>query len=88
MKNPTDLNKKLLSAAIAGVLALSATSALALEGESEIKTYIDPATGQIQVAPKLLSQMTEQEKAALNAEEVRYLEKIEMLVEEKEKKPE
>ena len=84
----TQLNKTLLSAGIASMLAVSASNALAQEGATEIKTYVDPATGQLQVAPKLLSQMTNEEKATLNEEEVRYLEKIEKLVQEKEKQSE
>ena len=88
MNIPTQLNKTLLSAGIASMLAVSASNALAREGATEIKTYVDPATGQLQVAPKLLSQMTDEEKATLNEEEVRYLEKIEKLVQEKEKQSE
>ena len=88
MNIPTQLNKTLLSAGIASMLALNASNALAQEGAREIKTYVDPATGQLQVAPKLLSQMTNEEKATLNEEEVRYLEKIEKLVQEKEKQSE
>ena len=88
MNIPTQLNKTLLSAGIASMLALNASNALAQEGATEIKTYVDPATGQLQVAPKLLSQMTDEEKATLNEEEVRYLEKIEKLVQEKEKQSE
>ena len=88
MNIPTQLNKTLLSAGIASMLAVSASNALAQEGATEIKTYVDPATGQLQVAPKLLSQMTNEEKATLNEEEVRYLEKIEKLVQEKEKQSE
>ena len=65
--NPTKhLSKTLLSTSIAAVLALTASVAIAqIEDDTALKTYTDPVTGELKVAPKLLSQMSEAEKAQL-----------------------
>jgi len=84
MKIPTYLTKSLLSTSLAAALALAATNAIAQDDATKVKTYNDPVSGQLKVAPKLLSEMNAEERAALSAEEVKYLEKIESLVEEKE----
>lgn len=85
--NPTKhLSKTLLATSVAAVMALSAAVALAQPADdSRMNTYTDPVTGELKIAPKLLSQMSEAEKAALSAEEVRFLKEIEAQI-EKEKK--
>ena len=77
--NPTHkLAKTILSTSIAAVLTLTSAMALAeTNNDSKLRTYTDPVTGELRVAPKLLSQMTEAEKAALTQEEINNLEEIE-----------
>ncbi len=80
------LNKTLLSISIAAVLALTASVAIAqIEDDTALKTYTDPVTGELKVAPKLLSQMSEAEKAQLSAEERKLLEEIQKQIEAEEK---
>lgn len=85
--NPTKhLSKTLLSTSIAAVLALTASVAIAqMEDDSALKTYTDPVTGELKVAPKLLSQMSEAEKAQLSAEERKLLEDIQKQIDAEEK---
>jgi len=85
--NPTKhLSKTLLSTSIAAVLALTASVAIAqIEDDTALKTYTDPVTGELKVAPKLLSQMSEAEKAQLSAEERKMLEDIQKQIEAEEK---
>ena len=80
MNITTRLTKTLLSTSIAAALALASASAIAQEDSTAMKTYTDPVSGELKVAPKLLSEMTEEEKAALSNEEVKYLQEIEGLV--------
>ncbi len=77
--NPTKhLSKTLLATGIAAVMALSSTVALAQsEDDSKLKTYTDPISGELKVAPRLLSEMTPDEQAALSDEERKFLEDIE-----------
>lgn len=85
--NPTKhLNKILLTTSVAAVMALSSAVALAQPADdSRMNTYTDPVTGELKIAPKLLSQMSEAEKASLSADEVKFLKEIEAQI-EKEKK--
>lgn len=85
--NPTKhLSKTLLSTSIAAVLALTASFAIAqMEDDSALKTYTDPVTGELKVAPKLLSQMSEAEKAQLSDEERKLLEEVQKLIDAEEK---
>ncbi len=85
--NPTKhLSKTLLSTSIAAVLALTASVAIAqMEDDSTLKTYTDPVTGELKVAPKLISQMTEAEKAQLSDEERKLLEEIQKQIDAEEK---
>jgi len=68
--NPTKyLSKTLLTTSVAATMALSSAIALAqAEDDSKLKTYTDPVTGELKVAPRLLSEMSEAEKAALRKE--------------------
>lgn len=72
------INKTLIASSIATVMTLSSALAIAqLEQSTKVRTYTDPVSGELRVAPKLLSQMTEQEKAALSKEEQKTLKEIE-----------
>jgi len=85
--NPTKhLSKTLLTTSIAAVMALSSAAALAQnEGDSKLKTYTDPVSGELKVAPRLLSEMSETEKAALSKEEVEFLKEIEAQIKKEQK---
>lgn len=78
----------LLSASLAAVLAFTSAASFALEDDSKLKTYTDPVTGELRVAPKLLSEMTEQEIAMLSKEEHAQLKEIEEQVKMEAKKTE
>lgn len=88
MNTTTRLTKTLLSASIAAALALASATATAQEDSTAMKTYTDPVSGELKVAPKLLSEMTEEEKAALSEEEVKYLQEIEGLVQKEQNRTE
>jgi hypothetical protein len=85
--NPTkQIAKTLLTTSIAAVMAVSSAVALAqASDDSKLKTYTDPITGELKIAPRLLSEMSEAEKAALSAEETKFLEDIEAQVNKREK---
>ena len=87
MNITTRLAKPLLSTSIAIAIALASATVIA-QDDSAMKTYTDPVSGELKVAPKLLSEMTEQEKAALSQEEVKYLQEIEGLVMKEQNKTE
>lgn len=86
--NPTKhLSKTLLITSIAAVMALSSAVAFAQAGDdSKLKTYTDPVSGELKVAPRLLSEMSDAEKASLTNEEKQFLEEIEAQI--KEQQPE
>ncbi len=85
--NPTKhLSKILLTTGLAATMALSSAVALAqAKDDSKLKTYTDPVTGELKVAPRLLSEMSEAEKAALSKEEVKFLKEIEAQIEKEQK---
>lgn len=85
--NPTkNLSKVLLTTSIAAIMALSSAVSLAQLGDdSKLKTYTDPVTGELKVAPRLLSEMSEAEKAALSKEEVQALKEIESQIKKEQK---
>jgi len=85
--NPTKyLSKTLLTTSVAATMALSSAIALAqAEDDSKLKTYTDPVTGELKVAPRLLSEMSEAEKAALSKEEVKFLKEIEAQIKKEQK---
>lgn len=79
--NPTkQIYKTLLATSIASALAFGASVAHAQTDDSQLKTYTDPVSGELKVAPKLLSEMTEEEKALLSNDERAYLEEVEAQV--------
>ena len=77
--NPTKpLSKILLTTSIAAAMALTSAATFAqAEDDSKLRTYTDQTTGELKVAPRLLSEMSEAEKAALSKEEVQFLKDIE-----------
>lgn len=69
--------KRLFTIGLAAVLALGAGALSAEERAPAGKIYVDPVTGEVIEYQKLLSEMTEEEKASLTAEEIKKLEEIE-----------
>lgn len=82
------IHTTLLSASIAAALAFASSTAIAMDDDSKLKTYTDPVSGELKVAPKLLSEMTEEEKALLSDEEHAQLKEIEEKVKEQAQQPE
>lgn len=79
--NPTkQMYKNLLTTTLALALTVGSTVAYAQADDSQLKTYTDPVSGELKVAPKLLSEMTEEEKALLSNDERAYLEEVEAQV--------
>lgn len=76
------INKTLLATSIAALLSLASGSALAEDAEGANKIYVDPVTGEVKEAPKLLSEMTAEEKAKLSDEEYKSLKGIEAQLKE------
>jgi len=81
MNTTNQIVKTLLAASLAAALTIAAGSAFAQADDSKLKTYTDPVTGELKVAPKLLSEMTEEEKALLTADERAFLKEVEQEVE-------
>ena len=81
--NPTKtFSKTILATSIATAMALSSAVGFAQdELDSTVKTYTDPMTGELKVAPRLLSEMSEAEKAALSEDEKKILKDIEAQIE-------
>jgi hypothetical protein len=77
--NPTKISSKIfLTTSIAGIMALSSATTFAeVEDNTKLKTYTDPTTGELKVAPRLLSEMNEAEKSMLSKQEKQFLEDIE-----------
>jgi len=70
------LNKTLLTTSLAAILSVGALNACA-EQAAEPKVYVDPVTGEVKEAPKMLSEMTDEEKALLSNEEYIALKELE-----------
>ena len=66
-------------------MSIAASSAYAMEEEQPSKIYIDPVTGEVVEYQKLLSEMTEEEKAKLSLDEMKKLQEIEAAQKTKEK---
>jgi len=74
--------KQLCKAAALAALALALTFNTSIgfaeeKSEPPIATSVDPLTGEIKKAPKLLSEMTEEERAKLTDKEIKALEELE-----------
>lgn len=67
------LNKVIVTATALLMLTLSTGISFAQSGSNTKITAIDPATGRVVEAPKLLSEMTEEEKAAYSEEDLKIL---------------
>lgn len=84
--NPTRLlNKTLLTTGIAAIMAVSSAVAVAQSpDDSKLRTYTDQVSGELKVAPRLLSEMTAEEQAALSDEEKQFLADIEAQIKQQE----
>lgn len=77
MNTKNSFTKTLLATSIATIFSLGAVSAYAQQNQTPETLYTDPQTGEVKVAAKFLSEMTEEEKAALSIEEIKILAEIE-----------
>ncbi len=71
------LRKILLSSSLIMMMAVSSAYALEATSDKAKRTYVDPVTGETKQAVKLLSEMTDTEKALLSNEEYRALKELE-----------
>lgn len=69
-------SKTLLTTSLAAILSVGALNACAQDAQ-EPKVYVDPVTGEVKDAPKMLSEMTDEEKALLSNEEYKALKELE-----------
>lgn len=83
----TTLSKAILNSSIAATLIFTSASALAEASTEAERTYIDPATGELKVATKLLSEMNEKEKASLTEDQKQTLEMLQKRIELNNKTP-
>lgn len=87
--NPIKIfNKTFFTTSIATAMAISGVSAFAKMSDDKVITYTDPVSGELRVAPKLLSEMSENEKARLSDQQREELEQIEKMLKKEVKKPE
>lgn len=77
MLNTTQIKKTLLATSIITLFSIGATSSFAEQVDAEKRTYLDPVTGEVKQATKLLSEMTDEEKAVLSNEEYKALKELE-----------
>lgn len=84
---PTPLTK--LATALGVALALTAAPLTGIAGDKDKRpiTYVDPATGEVKETNKLLSEMSEAEKAQLTNDEIKALEELELNLKKKAEKP-
>lgn len=83
--NPTKhLRNTLITITLSAISAMS----FAEPADRTPKTYTDPVSGELKIAPKLLSEMTESEKAALSPDEKRFLKEIEAQIQKEKKEKE
>jgi len=76
-------NKSLMTLIFASAASISVASAGSDLKESEKALYKDPVTGEVKEAKKMLSEMTDAEKATLSNEEYKALKDLEMKKESK-----
>lgn len=77
MSNNQPIRKTLLAASLAALLTTMASAAIAGDEEKAGKIHVDPVTGEVIEYSKLISEMTDEEKAELSDEERKQLEAIE-----------
>ncbi|MBX2848417.1 MAG: hypothetical protein KTR16_08855 [Acidiferrobacterales bacterium] len=75
--NTQSLKKTLLVSALSSLFVLNAANALEATEKNAERMYTDPVTGEVKYAKKLLSEMTDTEKALLSNEEYRALKELE-----------
>lgn len=81
------MKKILLTSSLFALLAFGGANALEAGADKAKRAYVDPVTGETKQANKLLSEMTDTEKALLSNEEYRALKELEVkLNAEKEQK--
>ena len=85
MFNPKPLTKTLLAATFVALFSMGATTSFAEKNDQQRKVYTDPVTGEVKQAPKLLSQMTNEEKAQLSDQEYKALKDLEAEINKQEK---
>jgi len=76
MLNAKQLKKTLLATSLVALFSIGSTSSFAEQTEAE-RSYTDPLTGEVKHAVKLLSEMTDEEKAVLSNEEYKSLKDLE-----------
>ena len=76
MLNAKQLKKTLLATSLVALFSIGSMSSFAEEIEAD-RSYIDPVTGEDKQAMKLLSEMTDEEKAVLSNEEYKSLKDLE-----------
>ncbi len=77
MLNKQTIRTSLLATGLAALLASISAPAMAGDEEKASKIYVDPVSGEVIEYRKLLSEMTEEEKAGLTDQERQKLEEIE-----------
>jgi len=71
------IKKTLLTNSLIALFALTSANAIEANAEKVDRSYVDPITGETKQATKLLSEMTDTEKALLSNEEYRALKELE-----------
>ena len=80
------LRKTLLAATLVAAMAMASQAYAGDEKQKAKRMYVDPVTGETKQATKLLSEMTDTEKALLSNEEYRALKELEAKLEEEKAK--
>jgi len=76
MSNIKQLKKTLLATSLIALFSVGATSSFAQDAGAD-RSYVDPVTGEVRTAEKLLSEMSDEEKAVLSNEEYKALKELE-----------
>ncbi|GHA01346.1 hypothetical protein GCM10008090_08100 [Arenicella chitinivorans] len=77
MNTTIPLKRHLATAALAAITLIGAHAASAGAPNTEDRRYVDPRTGEVKHAAKLLSEMTDAERSALSNEEYKVLKDLE-----------
>ncbi|RBP51310.1 hypothetical protein [Arenicella xantha] len=85
MNTTSKIIKPLLATCLATLLAVGSGSVYAEQSDKMQRTYVDPLTGEVKQADKLLSEMTEAERSALSNEEYKALKDLEEKLKKHEK---
>ena len=79
---PQSLKTALLTTSIVALFTAGSAAYAGNEEDKAKRMYVDPVTGETKEATKLLSEMTDTEKALLSNEEYRVLKELEMKLQE------